>query len=161
MECCEQPLITSIDETCPNACDGIAIVEGQGGIAPYTYSWSNGSANDTVTGLCDGTINVTVTDAVGCDALTTIIIGSGGSLNLTTNASNETCTGAADGKAWVVNASPALTYTWNTVPPQSGDTASALPAGTYQVIGTGTAGCADTTTVVVGSNTCLNTALSS
>ena len=152
LECCEQPLITVTDESCPNACDGAAIAVGQGGIAPYTYAWSNATTSDTVTSLCDGPINVTVTDALGCDAVTTVIVNSGGNLNIVTNSSNETCAGAADGKAWVVNASASLTYVWNTVPPQNGDTAYALTAGTYQVIGTGLAGCADTTTVTVGAN---------
>ncbi len=151
LECCEQPLITVFDETCPNACDGIAIAEGQGGTAPYTYAWASGSTTDTASALCSGSVNVTVTDDVGCEAITTVIINSGGNLNINTAGADETCIGAADGKAWVVNASPSLTYTWNTVPPQNGDTAFALTAGAYQVIGTGTAGCADTATVTIGS----------
>lgn len=155
LECCAQPLITVFDESCPNACDGIAIAEGQGGIAPYTYAWSNGSLIDTAVSLCVAPINVTVTDALGCEAITTVVINSGGSLNVVASSSNETCPGAADGKAWVVNASPSLTYTWATTPPQSGDTAYALAAGAYSVIGTGTAGCADTASVVVGANSTL------
>lgn len=159
LECCEQPNITVFDETCPNACDGIAIAEGQGGVAPYTYVWSNAVTSDTATSLCEGTVNVTVTDAVGCDAVTTVVINSGGSLSINTAGNDETCIGAGDGKAWVVNASPSLTYTWNTAPPQNGDTAFALTAGNYQVIGTGTAGCADTATVTIGSGSNFTVAL--
>lgn len=151
LECCEQPLITVSDESCPSACDGIAIAEGQGGTAPYTYDWGNGTLTDTATALCAGSYNLTVTDAVGCEAITTVVINSGAGLTISAASADESCTGASDGVAWVINPSPNLTYTWNTVPPQTGDSAFGLTAGTYELIGTGIAGCADTTTVVIGS----------
>ncbi len=159
LQCCQQPLITVFDETCPNACDGIAIAEGQGGTAPYTYAWASGSVTDTATALCSGSVNVTVTDDVGCQAITTVVINSGGSLSIAAAGADETCVGAADGKAWVVNGSPSFVYTWNTVPPQAGDTAFALTAGTYEVIATGPAGCSDTTTVTIGSGNNFTVAL--
>lgn len=39
-----------------------------GGVAPYRYSWSNGSVKEDVTGLVAGVYSVTVTDAKGCTA---------------------------------------------------------------------------------------------
>lgn len=39
-----------------------------GGIGPYTYQWSNGSTDTSLTGLAGGTYSVTVTDAAGCTA---------------------------------------------------------------------------------------------
>ncbi len=157
--CCSQPIITQFDETCPNACDGIVIAQGQGGTAPYTYSWGSGSLIDTASNLCAGPVNITVTDAVGCNAITTVVVNSGSSLSLTTAVSNETCPGAADGKAWVVNGSPSLTYTWNTVPPQSGDTAFALTTGTYQVSASGIVGCSATANAVIGAGANLSITL--
>ncbi|MFY0673354.1 MAG: choice-of-anchor D domain-containing protein, partial [Bacteroidia bacterium] len=50
-----------------NACNGNSLasawVKVCGGKAPYTYSWSNNTLNDTITGLSAGTYIVTVTDA--------------------------------------------------------------------------------------------------
>lgn len=49
-------------------CDGGAVATMNGGTSPYTYLWNDPSstANDTVTGLCSGTYQVTVTDDNGC-----------------------------------------------------------------------------------------------
>jgi hypothetical protein len=46
-------------------CDGSATSIISGGTAPYTYLYSNGSINNTVSNLCQGYYSVTVTDAVG------------------------------------------------------------------------------------------------
>jgi len=40
-----------------------------GGVGPYTYLWSNGSAASAITNLAAGTYSVTVTDANGCTKL--------------------------------------------------------------------------------------------
>lgn len=39
-----------------------------GGIAPYSYSWSNGASTATVQNLEEGSYSLTVTDSVGCTA---------------------------------------------------------------------------------------------
>jgi len=52
--------------SCP--CAGSAYVFPTGGTPNYTVSWSNGYGDQFQTGLCDGTYNVTVTDANGCTA---------------------------------------------------------------------------------------------
>jgi gliding motility-associated-like protein len=40
-----------------------------GGTPPYTYSWSNGSSSEDLTGLTNGNYAVTVTDSRGCTAI--------------------------------------------------------------------------------------------
>lgn len=47
--------------------DGQLYVEGQGGTAPYTYLWSDGSTHQRKFGLSTGSYPVTVTDANGCE----------------------------------------------------------------------------------------------
>jgi gliding motility-associated-like protein len=44
-----------------------------------------------------------------------------------------------------------LSYSWNTVPPQTGDTAQGLAPGTYTVTVTDTAGCSSTASVAIDS----------
>ena len=46
--------------------DGTATVSPSGSFAPYTYFWSNGGTDATISGLAAGTYTVTVTDANGC-----------------------------------------------------------------------------------------------
>lgn len=65
-----QPLaidITYENEGCQNSCDGSVSAAITGGITPYTYHWSGSSLHtSTITNLCTGTYNVTVTDSNNC-----------------------------------------------------------------------------------------------
>jgi gliding motility-associated-like protein len=54
------------------ACDATGTANPQGGVAPYTYSWSNGGAGQVNPALCEGPNTVTVTDANGCSATQTL-----------------------------------------------------------------------------------------
>jgi hypothetical protein len=36
------------------------------GVSPYTYTWSNGDQDNSISGVSDGTYSVTITDANGC-----------------------------------------------------------------------------------------------
>ena len=67
---------STTDATCYGINNGSATVTGIGGVPPYNYSWSNGQTTSTVTGLTVGTYSVTVTEAFGFSASTTIAINS-------------------------------------------------------------------------------------
>jgi PKD repeat protein len=73
-----QPLIISLGGTvnasCPGTTDGSAVVAVQGGIAPYSFLWSNGQTDSIATMLQAGTYTVTVTDNAGTQASTTLTI---------------------------------------------------------------------------------------
>ena len=63
--------------TCIGASDGAAKAVASGGTPPYTFLWSDGQADDSPTELSAGAHAVTVTDANGCTATTSINIGEG------------------------------------------------------------------------------------
>jgi len=49
-----------------------------GGVAPFTYAWSNGATMQSMSGLSSGIYTVTVTDNNGCTAATSVtVIGTG------------------------------------------------------------------------------------
>ena len=52
--------------SCYGQNDGSATVSVSGGLAPYTYLWSNGQTGATISNLTKGTYSVTVTDTNGC-----------------------------------------------------------------------------------------------
>lgn len=54
--------------------DGYVTVNIMGGTAPYTFSWSNGSSNDTLFNAASGTYDLTVTDANGCVMSQTVVL---------------------------------------------------------------------------------------
>jgi gliding motility-associated-like protein len=58
----------TMEQACPGVADGSLSLNVSGGLAPYNYLWEvNPSENSgTLDGITDGTYNVTVTDAAGC-----------------------------------------------------------------------------------------------
>lgn len=67
--------------TCAGATDGEIGLTVSGGVPGYTYDWSNNSANmpdidpEDLIGVGTGTYTITVTDASGCTATTSAIVG--------------------------------------------------------------------------------------
>ena len=59
-----------------------------GGMAPYTYSWSNGSTTQYLDSLIAGIYTVTVTDSILCTATETIEITQPSSINEVAGNSN-------------------------------------------------------------------------
>ncbi len=57
--------ISPVDVSAPGMTDGSATVNPAGN-GPFTYLWSNGASSQTITGLAEGTYQVTVYDANGC-----------------------------------------------------------------------------------------------
>lgn len=51
-----------------NPCNGTATANPTGGVAPYTYLWSNGQTTKKIISLCGGSYSVVVTDKNGCSA---------------------------------------------------------------------------------------------
>jgi subtilisin-like proprotein convertase family protein len=125
------------NEQCGNQ-EGAVDLTVQGGVAGYTYSWSNGSTVQDLSDLVQGTYSVTVTDANGCNAATSVSI-----TNLIGNCipncdlvlnnqqlTDETC-GSANGSILIFafsSFSP-LSYSWNTGATTS--SINGLTAGTY------------------------------
>lgn len=54
------------DPSCYGTADGFIQIAPLGGVAPYTYLWSNGSTEKDLNDLAGGVYHVTITDATGC-----------------------------------------------------------------------------------------------
>ena len=61
-------------ESHTGASDGTITVHASSGFPPYTYSWSNGSSDSTISNLSAGNYIVTVTDATGCPATISVYL---------------------------------------------------------------------------------------
>jgi len=68
------PSVTN--STCSDISDGGISLIVTGGNPAYTFAWGTGSTNSSVSNLADGTYDVTVSDAGGCESTTTVSVGS-------------------------------------------------------------------------------------
>ncbi len=67
--------LTSANLNCNGANNGSITANATGGVAPITYTWSNGGANTaTQSNLAAGTYSVTATDAMGCTQEQSIVL---------------------------------------------------------------------------------------
>ncbi|MFH0866046.1 MAG: T9SS type A sorting domain-containing protein [Bacteroidota bacterium] len=129
------------DVTCYGVNDGqsIALVTGGSG---FTYSWNTVPVQTTQTavGLPPGNYTVTVTNANGCSITANVTVDPKPQMNVTYNSTQCDCFDD-DGTASVasilngVGSFPSdYTITWNTVPPQTGVTATGLSPGASYVV---------------------------
>lgn len=138
--------------SCNGASDGQAIFSLAGGIAPFTYLWSNGETTATITGLAAGTYTGTVTDESGCPAIAEITLTEPAALGLEVVEETKPACGSADGSLNVLGTggTPGYTYLW-----QSGETTPTLAdlaTGTYTVAIADANGCTDDFDIVLFTN---------
>lgn len=136
---------------CTGGNNGSATANPVGGSAPYSYAWSPSGGNSaTASNLSPGNYTVTITDAGGCTASSSVIINQGGSLTLTETITPENC-GANDGQISVTanGGTGTLTYVW-TPNTGSGPSISNLSAGNYSLTVTDANGCSASENYTVG-----------
>jgi Bacterial Ig domain/SprB repeat len=69
-----QRSLSAFDETC-NLNDGAVYATVSGGVAPYTFAWSNSATTQNLENIAGGTYSVTITDANSCTATSSAIVG--------------------------------------------------------------------------------------
>lgn len=93
---------STIDVTCSNGNGGAIDFTVSGGIAPYSYLWSNGATSQDLNGISAGSYSVLVNDANGCQLTDTFGINQpSNAISGTISANNISCHGENDGSAYV------------------------------------------------------------
>ncbi|MEM1119378.1 MAG: SdrD B-like domain-containing protein [Bacteroidota bacterium] len=154
-------MATNLD--CNGADNGQITATATGGVAPLTYSWSNGAGNQaTINSLAAGDYSVTVTDSLGCSQTASITLAE--PVPIIVAISNPITGAICAGTPVNLAATPVdanLTYTWTATGGSFNDSTSATPvytmmmAGTYEIVLTvsnGTCIARDTTTVSIGTS---------
>ena len=115
-----------------------------GGVAPYTYDWSNGFATPNIAGLLAGTYSLTVTDNNGCSTVSSFVVTAPSAINNTPTISHVTSNGGSDGSInlTVSGGTAPYSYNWSAGLPPIEDQVN-LTAGTYSVTITDANGCSD------------------
>ncbi|MBK7149975.1 MAG: T9SS type A sorting domain-containing protein, partial [Bacteroidetes bacterium] len=120
---------------------GSATATVSGGTGPYTYNWSNGGTNATISNVAAGGYTLTVTDATQCTIAGVANVSNVGAPTVTISSTAPSCFGGSNGNASVTvtgGASP-YTYNWNTG--GSASSISNLAAGIYVATVTDAAQC--------------------
>jgi len=152
-----EALIVSVsgeDIHCFGGNTGIVTALVTGGTGPYTYSWNSVpiQTNPIATDLTAGTYTVIITDAGGCTTSNNVTISQPATdMSISITQVNILCSGGATGSA-TATAEGGLapyTYSWNTVPGQTKETATDLSAGTYIITITDSHGCIKSGSVTI------------
>jgi hypothetical protein len=141
---------TKVDVKCFGESTGSVDASVSGGTAPYTYSWSNGSTSQDLSGLAAGTYTLTVTDANGCTTTTEAVVDEpDAALSASNTKVDVKCFGESNGSVdlTVTGGTSPYTYLWsNGVTSQD---LSGLAKGTYSVTVTDANGCTTTSNAIV------------
>ena len=133
---------THTNVSCFAGTNGSVTATVTGGTAPYTILWSNGSTTFTVNNLSAGTYTAVITSANGCTAnVSTTITQPATALAITMSQTPITTSGGyGTATATVTGGTGPYTYSWNSTPIQTTQTAS-LQVGWYTVTVTDANGC--------------------
>ncbi|MBI1288163.1 MAG: T9SS type B sorting domain-containing protein [Flavobacteriales bacterium] len=136
------------DASCGSS-DGQIVVAPQGGVSPYSYSWTSGGNGPVEGNLGVGNVTVTVTDATGCSLDSTFTINQPVSFNTVVNSADETCFNACDGSIDIQpdGAGP-YTYTW-TPNVANSNSSSTLCQDDYQILVSDQDGCTKVVNVTI------------
>ncbi len=143
-------LSTSVtDVSCNGALNGSVDLTVSGGTPSYTYAWSNSATTQDITGLAAGTFDVTVTDANGCTAGTSVTVNEPAALSASIAGTDVTCFGGNDGAAdlTVSGGNAPYNYFWSTF--EFTEDIAGLTAGNYVVIVTDSKSCQTYATVTI------------
>ncbi len=145
-------MASSIDVKCYAGDDGSIFVSANGGVAPYSYLWSDGQSTDQISGLVAGSYTLVITDENGCTNSTSYSINQPGILESAASITNVSCYGLNDGRINLeVNGGVAPYYFgWN--PPAINTPGIAdLAAGIYVITITDGNGCSLTSSITIES----------
>lgn len=105
--------LTTQNNRCYETCDGSALLEIEGGLQPFTYSWDSPGPN--LDDLCAGLYTVTITDRIGCVADTMFVITEPPVLSINIESTDALCSYSEDGTVSVVvtGGTPPYNYVWS------------------------------------------------
>ena len=154
------PISATVTTTVANCTNGTASVSASGGSLPYTYLWSNGANGNFVTGLSQGNIACTITDAQGCTANGYGFVTQGVVLGVNPSITNATCL-ANNGSVITFGSGGTPPYSYSYSNGQNTQTASGMLAGNYNVNITDAVGCTGSAGFAIGASTPISVTYSS
>ena len=139
------------DVNCFGGNDGTAVVVPSGGVVPYTFTWTSGQTQQSVTGLGTGDHFVTVSDWHGCEAVASVTLSAPTELVLGLSGTDVNCFGGNNGTltATANGGSSGYQYNWSQVGAPNLPNIGNLPAGTYILTVTDINSCSETASFII------------
>lgn len=138
-------VLSAVDASCEGINNGSVTANVSGGVAPYTYLWSNGATTQNLNNISSGSYTLTVTDAVSCTEIQTVLVGTLTEINFSAIITGVQCEYDTIGAIKLIVTGGTAPYTINWSNGDSGDAITNLAAGNYVVTATDANGCiADT-----------------
>lgn len=127
------PSATPTQSTCDLA-NGSIDASVSGGVAPYTYAWSNGATTQDLSNILAGNYTLTVTGANGCTRLINVTVGNNNPpITLTASVVANTLCNGGNGSIDLTAAPANPNYTYNWSNGATTQDISNLPPGGYTV----------------------------
>jgi gliding motility-associated-like protein len=138
---------------CTDENSGSATAIAGGGVAPYTYLWSNSGTTPTITNLAEGSYFVTIYDSNGCTMTSSGTVPPSQSLAIVPIGIPDS--GGPNGQAivQVVSGTAPFTFTWQDFPDEQDSIVTELLPGDYLVVVKDANGCQAATIVDVPDET--------
>ncbi|SER31446.1 cohesin domain-containing protein [Neolewinella agarilytica] len=134
------PTVTNV--SCGSGNDGLIAIDVDGGITPYSYSWSNNGSGASIQSLSEGAYSVTVTDANQCVLVESFNVSAPEDLAVTFEATDASdgCNGSV--RILPLGGSGNYRFNWPQLPNQGNDPfAEGLCPGDYEIEVTDDNGC--------------------
>jgi large repetitive protein len=138
--------------SCFGGNNGAINITANGGTPGYTYTWSAGGNNAILNNVSAGSYTVNVSDANNCSASISASISqpTAALTSTITSALNPLCFNSTGSSSVAVQGGTApYSYSWNTTPIQTDNTATGLTGGSYTVIVKDANNCSSTNTVTL------------
>lgn len=131
------PIVLTLDSLvnigCIDSLSGAIYTSTSGGLAPYTYLWSDGNTAEDRINIAGGDYMLTVTDFVGCTDVLDVKVSDAALLVIDRKVTDVSCYGQSNGSIlYTIGGSRSIIYSWS-----NGDTTntvSNLSAGRYTVM---------------------------
>jgi hypothetical protein len=125
---------TVFDAGCYGGCNGsISITGVENSTPPLQYEWSNGATTPSITKLCAGKYNVTITDSLNCSIVSNYTIQQFDQLFVSITTEDMSSNGANDGSATANANGGKEPYSYNWSNGQNTQKITGLSPGTYIV----------------------------
>lgn len=140
-------LALTLDSVVNGLCNGDShggiYVTAAGGTTPYTFAWSNSTANEDLTQVAAGEYTVSLTDANGCTAtpITDTITEPTALTGVVDSSMNVSCNGGSNGAVYITVTGGTGAYTYNWSNQATNEDLTGLGAGTYTGTVTDANGC--------------------